>query len=127
MSTNTRASLDYLITALVRSTGKQEHNGSQFPIYGIDRVGWQGIDQWWETDPNGRIRRHLRDTPAGTKGALKELQPFYGVPRDKHRRLNLLVRRASIKFEDARGEPIYEGPAPTARIADRGEGDTYTA
>ncbi len=141
---NARASLDYLITALVRSTGEQEHIGSQFPIHGIDRVSWRDIDRWWEADAKGRIRRQLRDTPAGTKRALKKLQPFFGVPkvnptqhplfalrelsnRDKHRRLNLLVRRASITFVDSNRKPIYEGPAPTARIADRGEGDAYTA
>jgi hypothetical protein len=54
--------------------------------------------------------------------ALRELSN-----RDKHRRLALLVRRASIRFVDAAGEPIYEGPAPSARIADRGERDAYTA
>jgi len=141
---NARASLDYLITALVRSTGEQEHIGSQFPIHGIDRVSWRDIDRWWEADAKGRIKRQLRDTPAGTKRALKKLQPFFGVPkvnptqhplfalrelsnRDKHRRLNLLVRRASITFVDSNRKPIYEGPAPTARIADRGEGDAYTA
>ena len=37
---DTRANLDYLITALIRSTGKEEHETSPFPIYGIDRVGW---------------------------------------------------------------------------------------
>src|SRR4051794_30742155 len=30
---DTRASLDYLISALVRSTGEEEHDTSQFPIY----------------------------------------------------------------------------------------------
>jgi hypothetical protein len=127
---NARASLDYLITALIQSSGEGEHRTSEFPIHGIDRVGWADIDQWWET-------------PDGTKAALKQLQPFYGVPRvnpmqhplfllrelsnrDKHRRLNLLVRRASIKFVDAGGKPIYEGPAPTARITDRGKGNAYT-
>lgn len=141
---NARASLDYLITALVRSAGADEHTTSEFPIYGIDRVGWAEIDQWWEADPKGRIGRQLRDTPSGTKAALKKLQPFYGVPRvnpmqhplfslrelsnrDKHRRLNLLVRRASIEFVDASGEPIFEGPAPTARISDHPDkGDAYT-
>ncbi len=140
---NARGSLDYLITALIRSSGGDEHRTSEFPIYGIDRVGWADIDQWWETDPDGRIKRQLRGTPDGTKTALKQLQPFFGVPRvnpmqhplfllrelsnrDKHRRLNLLVRRASLKFVDAGGEPIYAGPAPTARIADRNKEDTYT-
>jgi hypothetical protein len=140
---NARVSLDYLIAALIRSSGGGEHRTSEFPIYGIDRVGWADIDQWWETDPDRRIKRQLRGTPDGTKAALKQLQPFYGVPRvnpmqhplfllrelsnrDKHRRLNLLVRRASIKFVDAGGKPIYEGPAPTARITDHDRGDTYT-
>lgn len=140
---NVRVSLDYLITALIRSSGGDEHRTSEFPIYGIDRVGWADIDQWWEVDPDRRVKRQLRGTPDGTKAALKQLQPFYGVPRtnpiqhplfllrelsnrDKHRRLNLLVRRASIKFVDAGGEPIYAGPAPTARITDRNRGDTYT-
>jgi hypothetical protein len=140
---NARASLDYLITALVRSSGGSEHRTSEFPIYGFDRVGWAKIDEWWENDPDRRIRRQLRGTPDGTKAALKHLQPFYGAPqvdpmrhpllhlrelsnRDKHRRLNLLVRRASMKFVDASGGPIYEGPDPTARIADPREGDFYT-
>jgi hypothetical protein len=65
---NTRASLDYLITALIRSTGNEENEFSEFPIYGIERISWQDIDQWWEKDPKGRIRRKLRGTPAGTKG-----------------------------------------------------------
>jgi hypothetical protein len=113
---NTRAALDYLITALIRSAGNQEHEKSQFPIYGIlPNVGWQNMDQWWDNDPSGAIARYLKDTPAGTKAALKPLQPFYGIPavnpdrhplahlqllsnRDKHRRLNLLVRNASLDF-----------------------------
>lgn len=140
---NTRASLDYLITALIRSTGNEENEFSEFPIYGIERISWQDIDQWWEKDPKGRIRRKLRGTPAGTKATLKPLQPFYRVPRtnpvqhplfalevlsnrDKHRRLNLLVHRASLAFVDARRQPIFEGPPAQHRIAERDEGDTYT-
>lgn len=140
---NARACLDYLITALVRSAGGAEHRTSEFPIHGIDRVGWGDIDHWWETDPEGRIRRQLHGTPAGSKAALKKLQPFFGVPRvdpmqhplfalrqlsnrDKHRRLNLLVRRASIRFVDGKGKKIYDGPPPTARISDHGGGDVYT-
>jgi len=141
-----RASLDYLITALIRSTGKQEHDASQFPIYGIGRkpgASWLEVEQRWDTDPGGGIRRNLDRTPPATKAALKQLQPFYGVPttnpvqhslfalqtlsnRDKHRRLNLLVHRAAINFVDAGGQPIFQGPALHGRIAKPDEGDTYT-
>jgi hypothetical protein len=140
---NTRASLDYLITALVRSTGQEEDHRNEFPINGIDRIRWQDVDEWWEKDPKGRIVRQLNGTPSGTKAALKPLQPFYGAPRtnpgqhplfwlqilsnrDKHRRLNLLIHRATINFVDACGEPIFQGPAPDTRIAEPTEGDTYT-
>src|SRR5947207_2044246 len=44
---NTRSSLDYLITALIRSTGKEEHEASQFPIYAPNGIGWDNINQWW--------------------------------------------------------------------------------
>jgi hypothetical protein len=140
---NSRAALDYLISALVLSTGEKQRRTNEFPIYGIEREGWESIDQWWDEDPKGRIKRQLRGTPPGTKERLKQLQPFYGVPRvdptrhpllvlrelsnrDKHRRLNLLVRRATIGFVDAKGAPIYEGPSPQGRITDDREGDFYT-
>lgn len=139
-----RASLDYLITALVRAAGNEEHERSQFPIYGIDRLHWKEIDQWWETDPRGTIEGNLRGTPTGTKAALKPLQPFYGVPmidpsrhplfqlqamsnRDKHRRLNLLARNAGMTFVDAGGKPIFDGPPVVeVRIPEAQEGDTYS-
>src|SRR5438132_4080374 len=136
---NTRAALDYLITALIRSGHNQENESSQFPIYGIlPKVGWQNMDQWWENDPSGAIARSLNDTPPGTKAALKPLQPFYGVPavdpsrhplhilqvlsnRDKHRRLNLLIRRAAIDFQDAGRQPIYQVPPLDVRITETDE------
>jgi hypothetical protein len=142
---DTRACLNYLVTALVRSTGSQEDEGHEFPIYGIDRVNWQAIDQRWEADPGATIERKLKNTPSGTKAALKKLQPFYGVPRtdpfrhplsavqlltntDKHRRLNLLARGAVVDFVDAGGQPIFEGPgARVGRIAELDEGNAYTA
>lgn len=144
---DTRASLDYLITALIRSNGEVENRMSEFPIYGFDptdRIPWHEIDQWWESGAGGQINRKLGGTPSGTKDALKKLQPFYGVPqvnpdrhplyalselnnRDKHRRLNLLARQAEVTFTDAGGMPLYEGPPSRARIADSGDGDSYTA
>lgn len=136
-----RASLDYLITALIRSAGNQETNGSQFPIYGIDRIPWQKIDGYWEDDPRKTIARNLKGTPEGTKAALKPLQPFFGVPqidpsrhplfslqvmtnRDKHRRLNLLAHRAEIDFVDGNGRRLFDGtPAHSQVVSDeRGEG-----
>jgi hypothetical protein len=141
---DTRASLDYLVTALIRSTGKEEHRGSEFPIYGIDgRVHWTQIDNWWDEDPQGTIVRKLARTPDGTKAAFKELQPFYGVPdtdpdghplfqlqelsnRDKHRRLNLLVRNAGFQFVDADWQPVFDGPPVEARITETDERDAYT-
>jgi hypothetical protein len=139
---NTRASLDYLITALVRSTGKVEHSRSQFPIYApTEDVGWENIHQWWDNAP--QVKRQLKSTPPGTKAALKKLQPFYGVPRtnpdwhplfalntlnnrDKHRRLNLLARHASIESVDGRGKPLFHGIPIEQRITERDEGDAYT-
>jgi hypothetical protein len=50
-----RASLDYLITALIRSAGNQESTTSQFPIYGIDRIHWTEIERRWERDRGGAI------------------------------------------------------------------------
>jgi hypothetical protein len=142
---DTRASLNYLVTALVRSTGNEENQRHEFPIYGIERVNWRAIDEWWESDPDGVIKRKLKDTPDGTKAALKTLQPFYGVPRtdpfrhplaavqlltnrDKHRRLNLLARGAAVDFLDAEGQPIYEGPAArVGRLVEPEDGNAYTA
>jgi hypothetical protein len=140
---NTRASLDYLITALVRSTGKEEKRSNQFPIYGLDVRGvpWQDLHQWWDT--SGKVSGQLKDTPSETKAALKELQPFYGVPatdptrhplfalnlmsnRDKHRRLNLLAYAARFQFIDALGKPIFDGPPADGRIPDTYKGGTYT-
>ena len=138
-----RACLNYLVTALVRSTGQEEDEGSEFPIYGINKKDWCTIDQWWETDPDGQVGRKLNGTPTGTKAAVKELQPFYGVPRtnpnghplfalqllsnrDKHRRLNLLARGVVIRFLDGSGKPLFEGPASAGRISESDEGNAYT-
>jgi hypothetical protein len=142
---DTRASLDYLITTLIRSTGKQEHDRSEFPIYSIsDRVGPQDIDQWWEDGCGGKLKRQLQDTPSGTKAALKKLQPFYGGPsrsdphrhplwvlytlsnRDKHRRLNLLIRGTPPELVNAAGEPIFQRAGPEMAIPQTYEGNTYT-
>jgi hypothetical protein len=76
---NTRASLEYLITALVRSTGKKEHKGNQFPIWDIPQeASFMNVHDWWETAP--KIARQLDNTPTNTRAALKQLQPFHGVP-----------------------------------------------
>jgi hypothetical protein len=122
---NMRASLDYLITALVRSTGKQENKGNEFPIYSppFGNVTWANIHDWWDT--TDKVRGQLQNTPPETRAALKQLQPFYGVPatdpfrhplkslyelnnRDKHRSLNLIARAATIKFVDASGKPLFQ-------------------
>jgi hypothetical protein len=143
---NTRASLDYLVTALVRSTGHEEHTRSQFPIYtpdGLPRgVRLEDVHDWW--DHSAEVERDLQNTQPGTKAALKPLQPFYGIPRtdwlghplgvlaalsnrDKHRRLNLLAHRASIQFIDADGQPLFQHGAPFYTvIPEGGEGETYT-
>ncbi len=133
-----RSSLDYLITALIRSAGNQENNGSQFPIYGIDHISWQEIDDYWEKDPQKRIARNLKGTPERTKAALKRLQPFFEVPRtdpsrhplfslqvmsnrDKHRRLNLLAHRAELDFVDESGRRFFDGTQTHSMvISDKG-------
>lgn len=138
---DTRASLDYLITALVRSTGKEVNERNQFPIYGIrEDVGWTGMHDWW--DRARLVSRQLQNTPPETRAALKPLQPFYGVPRtnpfnhplwalrllnnrDKHRRLNLLARSASVDFVDASGKPIFPTPPFPTRITKGDEGSAY--
>jgi hypothetical protein len=136
---NTRASLDYLVTALVRSTGSEEHESSQFPIYRArQRAGkeesWLQVEQRWEK-ADDTLNGQLQGTPTGTKAKFKALQPFYGVPRtnplqhpllalhtlnnrDKHRRLNLLVHSAEIRFEDASGKQLFEGPPIKTRISE---------
>lgn len=141
---DTRASLDYLITALVRRGGNEENESSQFPIYGIDRIGWRGVNRYWDDDPRERIAKNLRGTPDGTKAALKPLQPFFGVPRtdptrhplfalqvlsnrDKHRRLNLLAHRADIHFVDGAGRPRFRGPSARGRITGHEEAGEYVA
>jgi hypothetical protein len=140
---NTRASLDYLITALVRSTGKKENSSNEFPIYAhASGVRWENMSKWW--DDSDLIGRKLQNTPPRTRAALKNLQPFYGVPatnplrhplwalsvlnnRDKHRRLNLLARSARLEFVDADGKPIFfQAPPLPTRIAESSKGDTYT-
>jgi hypothetical protein len=123
---NTRASLDYLITALVRSTGKQENKGNEFPIYAppFGNVTWENIHAWWDT--SHKVGAQLQNTPPRTRAALKQLQPFYGVPmtdpfrhplrslyelnnRDKHRSLNLIARAATIRFVDVEGKKLFQG------------------
>ena len=139
---NTRASLDYLVTALVRSTGKQENESNEFPIYRLAKgKRWEQMPDWW--DRADIIERKLKNTPPQTRAALKRLQPFYGIPlgnphrhplwalstlnnRDKHRRLNLLARNASVDFVDADGKRIFHGPASFTRIEERQERDAYT-
>jgi hypothetical protein len=136
---NTRASLDYLITALVRSTGNHEHSGSQFPIYAeVKGVSWENMPQWWEDARE--VDRKLKDAPAGTKAAIKQLQPFNGAPfaslhplavlnalnnRDKHRRLNLLARRVTFEFQYPDGKPVFQAGEITDRITQRDEGNAY--
>jgi hypothetical protein len=79
---NTRATLDYLITALVRSGGNREHRDNQFPIFTPFKTErWQDVAQRWESDANGRLKAQLRGTPVGTKATLMEVQPFNGVAR----------------------------------------------
>jgi hypothetical protein len=139
-----RASLDYLITALIRSTGNEETDTSSFPIFSIKRVQeWRYAEQRWDRDKNSRIARSLEGTPPGTKEALKPLQPFHEVPRsnpwehplfslqtlnnrDKHRRLNLLAQQADISFVDLDGQPIFHGPPASTRIPDQVQKDTFT-
>lgn len=123
---NMRASLDYLVTALVRSTGNQENKRNEFPIHAppFGNVTWTNINEWW--DASDKVGAQLQNTPLGTRAAFKELQPFYGVPmidplrhplkalyelnnRDKHRSLNLIARAATIKFVDADGKPLFGG------------------
>ena len=138
-----RASLDYLITALVRSTGNIEIETNQFPIYSPKSIaGWADVEPRWDNDPGGSLKRYLKNTPPGTKAALKPLQPFYGIPstnpwrhplallqtlsnRDKHRRLNLLARAAQINFTDAQGIPVFDAGPPDMRVTDPYESDTY--
>ena len=53
-TSTTCASLDYLITALIKSAGNEEHDASQFPIYGGERVAdILDTEAWWDADPNG--------------------------------------------------------------------------
>jgi hypothetical protein len=139
-----RASLDYLVTALIRSTGSGETDSSNFPIFSIKRVEeWRYAEQRWDRDKNNSIAKSLEGTPPGTKEALKPLQPFHEVPRanpwehplfslqtlnnrDKHRRLNLLAQQAHISFVDPDGRPFFHGPPASTRIPDKAEKDTLT-
>lgn len=58
---NFRSALNYFVTALVRSTGNEEDDGNEFPIYGIERRHWTTIDQWWEDDAIlGTMRTRVR-------------------------------------------------------------------
>lgn len=138
---DTRASLDYLITALIRSTGNEENDSSQFPIYTPGHIGIDRIHQWW--DSAREVSRKLDGTPPATKATLKRLQPFDDVPRrdplrhslavlaamsnrDKHRRLNLLAHRASIDFVYDGGKPVFDAGTPLySWIPERDERDAY--
>ena len=140
---NARASLDYLITALVRSTGQEENKLNEFPIYvPFGEVTWETIHDWWDTSES--VGRQLQNTPPRTRAALKRLQPFYGIPlanpfghplralyelnnRDKHRSPNLIARAATIDFVDAEGKPVMAGgPLPHRSIpTERNEGHTH--
>jgi hypothetical protein len=123
---NMRASLDYLVTALVRSTGEEVNNRNEFPIHmpPFGNVTWSNVSQWW--DVSAKVGRQLENTPPGTRAALKQLQPFDGPPmtnpfghplkalyelnnRDKHRSLNLIARAARFEFVDASGKPVFGG------------------
>lgn len=139
---DTRASLDYLVTALIRN---EESEASTFPIYSIKQIDqWQGAEERWDKDHGGRIAQSLQGTPPGTKAALKPLQPFHEVPRadpwrhplfalqtlsngDKHRRLNLLARQADISFVSAHGDSLFAGQPASVRIADLEERDGFIA
>ncbi len=146
---NLRAALDYLISALVTSTGGEVTRRNEFPIFGISTRRespsyWGKINDRWEADARGEIKRKLAGAPPGTKERLKPLQPFYGTPRtdpfrhplhqlqdlsnrDKHRRLNLLSRVASdVQFVDSAGKSIYPGPPHRIRIPDAGDGRSLT-
>jgi hypothetical protein len=140
-----RASLDYLITALIRSTGNEETETSSFPIYSIKRIeDWRGAEERWDKDASGGIARSLKGTPSDTKEVLKPLQPFHEVPRsnpwghplfslqtlsnrDKHRRLNLLARQADISFVTAGGKSLFHGQPSPVRITDSEERGGFTA
>lgn len=140
---NLRASLDYLITALVRSTGKQENKSNEFPIYSppFGNVTVETVGDWW--DNSDKVEGQLHNTPSATRAALKPLQPFYGIPvadhvrhplnalyvlnnRDKHRSLNLIARAATLKFIDADGKPLWQGgDLPHRSVpSERDEGQT---
>lgn len=140
-----RASLDYLITALIRSTGNEETETSSFPIYSIKRIeDWRGADERWSKDQSDGIARSLKGAPPATKEALKPLQPFHEVPRsnpcehplfllqtlnnrDKHRRLNVLARQADISFLTAEGQSLFHGQPSPVRITDSEERGGFTA
>jgi hypothetical protein len=73
-----------------------------------------------------KVGGQLQNTPPGSRAALKQLQPFYGVPmtdpfrhplralyvlnnRDKHRSLNLIARAATIRFVDVDRKKLFQG------------------
>lgn len=133
---NLRASLDYLMTALVRATGNEESHTTAFPIYDvpITTVPFTAVRDGWEADPNRTLARMLKGTPPETKAFLQQLQPFDGAPgmdpddhplamlkglsnRDKHRRLNLVASRISITFTDVGGKPIFDTPTPHGSVS----------
>jgi hypothetical protein len=132
---NLRASLDYLVTALVRSRGNEEDYNTAFPIY-VPRAGgsWLDVPDRWQEDSSGDLGRKLRGTPPETKNLLEMLQPFHGVPAsdpdehpltmlsalgntDKHRRLNLVASRVDITFLDADGKALFVQPPPHGSIS----------
>ena len=98
------------------------------------------MHEWWDRAPE--VKRQLKGTPPATRAALKKLQPFYGEPienadwhplfflselsnRDKHRRLNVLARRADWEFVDAEGKPIFDVSTVEGRVAESDKGGTY--
>lgn len=128
---NLRASLDYLISSLVLSTGEQDISRTEFPIYSFytlpKNVHWDAWASWWETSDT--VAKKIAGTPPKTRAILKQLQPLNGVPavdpndhpltflqelsnRDKHRRLNLVATRIGITFTDSLGNPKFPGPLP---------------
>jgi hypothetical protein len=123
-----RATLDYLACALVRTTGKQETDHTEFPIF-VERAM-----------KSAERQSKIGGIPPTAQAIIEQLQPFDGGPtldpwdnplallyvlskRDKHRRLNVTVKRASVDFVDVDGLPIDQPPPRISEWVMIGEGN----
>jgi hypothetical protein len=105
-----RASLNYLITALVRSTGKEEDEVNEFPIWGIDRKDWKTINERWETDK--KLARQLNGTRLAPGQPSRSCSPSMNATHQP---------QPASPVRSSTPEQYGQAPAPESACLGRGD------